>query len=84
MRSSRKGQLEAAWKKTAGNTEYQIQYAPNARFSGAKTKIITGTRCTLKGLKSKETCYVRVRSCKKTGSAYWYSGWSKVRSIKIK
>ena len=84
VRSSRKGQLEAAWKKTAGNTEYQIQYAPNARFSGAKTKIITGTRCILKGLKSKETCYVRVRSCKKTGSAYWYSGWSNVRSIKIK
>lgn len=83
-KSSRKGQLQATWKKTAGNTGYQIQYATNAKFSGAKTKNTKATRYTFKGLKSKRKYYVRVRTYKKVGSNYWYSKWSNVRNVKIK
>lgn len=83
-KSSRKGQLQATWKKTAGNAGYQIQYATNAKFSGAKTKNTKVTRYTFKGLKSKRKYYVRVRTYKKVGSNYWYSKWSNVRNVKIK
>ena len=82
--SSRKGQLQATWKKTAGNAGYQIQYATNAKFSGAKTKNTKATRHTFKGLKSKRKYYVRVRTYKKVGSNYWYSKWSNIRNVKIK
>ena len=83
-KSSRKGQLQVTWKKTAGNAGYQIQYATNAKFSGAKTKNTKATRYTFKGLKSKRKYYVRVRTYKKVGSNYWYSKWSNVRNVKIK
>lgn len=83
-KSSRKGQLQATWKKTAGNAGYQIQYASNAKFSGAKTKNTKATRYTFQGLKSKRKYYVRVRTYKKVGSNYWYSKWSNVRNVKIK
>lgn len=83
-KSSRKGQLQVTWKKTAGNAGYQIQYATNAKFSGAKTKNTKVTRYTFKGLKSKRKYYVRVRTYKKVGSNYWYSKWSNVRNVKIK
>lgn len=83
-KSSRKGQLQATWKKTAGNAGYQIQYATNAKFSGAKTKNTKAIRYTFKGLKSKRKYYVRVRTYKKVGSNYWYSKWSNVRNVKIK
>ena len=84
LKSSRKGELQATWKKTSGNTGYQIQYATNAKFSGAKVKNTTRTNYTIKGLKSKGRYYVRVRTCKKVGGKYWYSGWSNVRNIRIK
>lgn len=83
-KSSRKGQLQATWKKTAGNAGYQIQYATNAKFSGAKTKNTKAIRYTFKGLKSKRKYYVRLRTYKKVGSNYWYSKWSNVRNVKIK
>ena len=83
-KSSRKGQLQATWRKTAGNAGYQIQYASNAKFSGAKTKNTKATRYTFQGLKSKRKYYVRVRTYKKVGSNYWYSKWSNVRNVKIK
>lgn len=83
-KSSRKGQLQATWKKTAGNAGYQIQYASNAKFPGAKTKNTKATRYTFQGLKSKRKYYVRVRTYKKVGSNYWYSKWSNVRNVKIK
>ena len=84
LKSSRKGELQATWKKTSGNTGYQIQYATNAKFSGAKVKNTTRTNYTIKGLKSKGGYYVRVRTYKKVGGKYWYSGWSNVRNIRIK
>ena len=84
LKSSRKGELQATWKKTSGNTGYQIQYATNAKFSGAKVKNTTRTNYTIKGLKSKGRYYVRVRTYKKVGGKYWYSGWSNIRNIRIK
>lgn len=84
VKSSRKGQLQAMWKKTAGSAGYQIQYATNAKFSGAKTKNTKATCYTFKGLKSKRKYYVRVRTYKKVGSNYWYSKWSNIRNVKIK
>lgn len=83
-KSFRKGQIQATWKKKAENAGYQIQYATNAKFSGAKTKNTKATHYTFKGLKSKRKYYVRVRNYKKVGSNYWYSKWSNVRNVKIK
>lgn len=84
LKTPRKGQLQAIWKKTYGNTGYQIQYATNSRFTGAKTINTARTNYTFKGLKSKGRYYVRIRTYKKVGNRNWYSGWSNIRNIKIK
>ncbi len=75
-------------RKTAAQaTGYQIQYATNKNFKGAKTKWITKNTTgsvTLTGLKSKTTQFVRVRTYKKVGKTTYYSGWSTISYKKTK
>ena len=79
--------LKATWKKNACGTGYELQYATDEGFNGAKTVSVLGRQTSRKqitGLKNGKTYYVRVRVYKKssTGKTY-YSEWSGAKQVKI-
>lgn len=81
--SSKKYKL--TWKKNSAADGYQIQYAQNATFIGAKTKTVgkgSATSCTVSKLKKKKTYYARIRAYKKVGGQTYYSPWSATGNIK--
>lgn len=67
-------------------TGYEIQYADTGNFVNAVTKTMKNskTSITCKKLKPKRKYYVRVRTYKTVGGKKYYSGWSKVKSVKTK
>ena len=74
------------WKKIAGVSGYQIQYAASSKFKKAKT-LTAGKKATSKSvskLKKSTRYYVRVRSYKKSNGKKVYSSWSKAKSFKTK
>lgn len=83
-----KKKITVKWKKIKKVTGYQIQYARNKSFSkGKKTKTISGykkTSITLKGLKSKKTYFVRIRTYKMIKGRKYYSSWSKTKKVTVK
>lgn len=77
------------WKKQTKDTKgYQIQYSMDKNFkSGVKTKNVSGnkkTSVTLKGMKSKKTYYVRIRTYQNASGGKCYSSWSGAKKVKIK
>lgn len=82
----------AKWKKqTAQTSGYELQYATNAKFKGAKIKTVKKNKITsiaVKKLKSKKKYYVRVRTYKTVKingkSMKLYSNWSKAKKVKVK
>lgn len=70
-------------KKISGVSGYQVQYATNSKFTGAKTKKFTAASVMISGL-SKKTYYFRVRAYKKSGSKIAYSKWSSTKKAEIK
>lgn len=72
--------LTVKWKKTSSEISgYQIEYATNSKFSGAKKTLIKGTgikQKKLKGLKSSKKYYVRIRAYKEVNGKKYYSAWS--------
>ena len=79
--------MSVKWKKNSRVSGYQIQYAVNRKFSGAKSKNFSGsskTGATIKGLKKKKTYYVRIRTYKTVAGVRYYSSWSKAqKKVKI-
>lgn len=72
-------------KKTSDKVSgYEIKYAYNKKFKGAKTKLTKKTTYTLKALKSGKTCYVKVRAYKNTSTGKKYGAYSKVRKVKVR
>ena len=74
-------------KKTSQVTGYEVQYSTSKKFTKPKTKKVTSYKTTstsLTGLSAKKTYYVRVRTYKKVGSTYYYSGWSTYKTGKTK
>lgn len=83
--SNGKGQkLTVKWGLNYTGTGYEVQYSTDKSFqSGVKKKKLSGydtTSVTLTGLKKKKTYYVRIRTLRDG----LHSGWSTVKSIKIK
>ncbi|MBQ7504112.1 MAG: fibronectin type III domain-containing protein [Ruminococcus sp.] len=79
--------ITVKWKKrTIQTTGYQIQYARNKKFTKSKkTVTIKSVKITskkIKKLKSNTKYYVRIRTYKKVNGLNYYSGWSKVKSVK--
>lgn len=79
----------AKWSKVVGQaTGYQIIYASNSKFtSGKKTVNVGNYKTTSKKitkLKSKSKYYVKVRTYKTVNGTKYYSGWSKVKTVKTK
>ena len=67
------------WNKTARTTGYQVQYATNSSFKGAKTITVKSAKTlstTVKGIKANTMYYVRVRSCRAYNGGMFYSGWT--------
>lgn len=72
----------AKWKSNSSATGYQIQYAKNSKFTGAKT-VKVGSRKILSKKVSpnfRGKCYVRVRTYKTVNKTNYYSAWSNVKS----
>ena len=86
-KSTKKKTFITTWKKTGGNSGWQVQYSTNKKFrSGVRTVNLKArnTKLTVRKLRSRKNYYVRIRSYKKVGKQTWYSGWSNVKCIKIK
>lgn len=83
-----KKSIKVSWKKQTSNvTGYQLQYSTRSTFKSSSTVKITkntATTKTISKLKSGKRYYVRVRTFKKVGSKYYYSGWSGKKSVKVK
>lgn len=87
VKSTKKKTLTASWKKTGGNSGWQVQYSTNKKFrSGVRTVNLKAgkTKTTIKKLKSRKTYYIRIRGYKNVGGKRMYSGWSNVKKVKIK
>ena len=86
-KSTKRKTFTTTWKKTGGNSGWQIQYSTNKKFrSGVRTVNLksSNTRLTVRNLKNRKKYYVRVRSYKKVGKQTWYSRWSSVKSVRIR
>jgi len=76
---------------TTQTTGYQIQYSTSEKFTSGKSVYVNNNTIVfseIKGLKSKKTYYVRVRTYKKVKvngkNTNIYSEWSSKKSIKTK
>ena len=85
-KSRSKKAVTVKWKKIKGCSGYQVLYSTNKNFKNAKYKKVSSKTLglTIKGLKSRKTYYVKVRSYKKTGGKYYCSSWSSTKKIKVK
>lgn len=64
---------------------YQVQYSLKKNMKGAKSTYFTATSGKIKkGIKRRKTYYVRVRTYKYVEGKAYYSGWSKVKKVKVK
>ena len=77
------------WRKQVTQTTgYQIRYSMKKNFkSGVKTVNVTKpatTKKVIKKLKTGKKYYFQIRTCKKVGTQYFYSGWSKAKAVKVK
>lgn len=87
-----KKSFTAKWKKPSSTytkqmTGYQIKYSTSSKMSKAKTVTVKGTKATsktIKKLKAKKYYYVQLRTYKTVKGVKYYSGWSKVKKVKIK
>ena len=86
-KSTKRKTFTIIWKKTGGNSGWQVQYSTNKKFrSGVRTVNLKSrnTKLTVRKLKSRKNYYVRIRSYKKVGRQTWYSGWSNVKRVRIR
>ena len=82
-----KAAFAAKWAKVAGITGYQIQYATNAKFTGAKTVTVKSAKTltkTISKLKGNTKYYVRVRTYKTISKVNYFSAWSAAAAVKTK
>ena len=96
VKKTRGPKLKIRWTKNNAVTGYQIQYAVNKAFTKKVKKITirkkSVTAAKTKKLKKKKTYYVRVRTFKKVQKVKddlvytktYYSGWSNVKSARVK
>ncbi len=73
------------WKTNPSATGYQIQYAQNGMFVGAKKATVKSAKkssYTLTKLQKNKKYYARIRAYKKEGGTTYYSGWSATSNVK--
>ena len=82
--SKASGKLTVRWKKAAGASSYQIQYAASRSMRGSRTVSASALTRTLSGLKKGSTYYVRIRAYKKVSGKTYYGAWSSVKNVKVR
>ncbi len=73
------------WKTNPSASGYQIQYAQNGMFVGAKKATVKKAKTssyTLSRLAKKKNYYARIRAYKKVGGTTYYSSWSEAGNVK--
>lgn len=82
-----KKKFTVQWKKDKKADGYQVQYSTDKKFKkNVKSVNVSkkSTKATVKKLKKRKTYWVRVRSYKKINGKKYYSGWGKVKSVKVR
>lgn len=80
-------QMTVKWEGSKNFTGYEVQYAANANFTGAKSVKITKAatvQTVIKNLASGTTYYVRIRSYHDFEGMTYYGGWSDALNCKVK
>ena len=75
------------WAQKESATGYEIQYATNSKFSGAKKVTVTNNKTdkkTVSKLSGKKKYYVRVRSYTTVKGKKYYGAWSSTKSVTTK
>lgn len=79
-----KKKATVSWGTVSNASGYEISYKVKNTTKIAKVKGGSKTRKTIKKLKSKKKCVVRIRAYRKEGSKTAYSKWSSKRSVKVR
>ena len=86
--NSAKNAVALSWKGNKTCSGYTVQYSMNKNFkSGVKTVSVnknSTVKTTLSKLAKGKTYYIRIASFKKVGNTKILSGWSNVKSVKIR
>lgn len=83
LKKNTKDKIVIKLTKAAGNSGYQI-FTSTSKTKGYKlAATVNATSCTVKGVVGK-TNYFKIRTYKKIGKKMYYSGYSGVKSVKIK
>ena len=75
------------WAQKGSATGYEVQYATNSKFTGAKKVTITNNKTdktTVSKLSGNKKYYVRVRSYTTVGGTKYYGTWSAVKNVTTK
>ena len=75
------------WAHKGSATGYEIQYATNSKFTGAKKVTITNNKTdktTVSKLSANKKYYVRVRSYTTVGGTKYYGAWSATKTVTTK
>lgn len=80
-----KKKITATWYKNGGSpTGYQIRYSAYKNFKKSKYKDTSKSSYTIKGLKRKKYCYVKIRAYKTIDKKKCYGSYSSYKRIKVK
>lgn len=79
-----KKKATVSWGTVSNASGYEISYKVKNTTKIAKVKGGSKTRKTIKKLKSKKKCVVRIRAYRKESSKTAYSKWSSKRSVKVR
>ena len=75
------------WAQKGSATGYEVQYATNSKFTGAKKVTITNNKTdktTVSKLYANKKYYVRVRSYTTVNGTKYYGAWSAVKNVTTK
>ena len=82
-----KKKFTVQWKKDKKADGYQVQYSTDKKIKkNVKSVNVSkkSTKATVKKLKKGKTYWVRMHSYKKINGKKYYSGWGKVKSVKVR
>ncbi|MDE7311956.1 MAG: fibronectin type III domain-containing protein [Eubacterium sp.] len=85
--SNAKGQARISWSKVTGASGYEIYYKKTATAKYKKLKTVNNPNirvCTVRGMKSGDRAYFRVRAFRKNGSKKVYSALNPLKVITVK
>lgn len=85
--SNAKGQARISWSKVTGASGYEIYYKKSAKAKYKKLRTVNDPNirvCTVRGMKSGDRAYFRIRAFRKNGSKKVYSSLNPLKVITVK